>query len=138
MKIGYIKYIRIVIFKGEAMEKNNTIFNLLEKARKIEMSDILDATNAEINFKNGKMCVKTTLDDVNFTLELAFVQQREKSTKKEPILAQSRKMNYLEEVKKMLIEGKKQKDIASDLGISAAYVTQLKKEIDKNRSEDEK
>ena len=120
------------------MEKNNTISNLIEKARKIEMSDILDATNAEINFKNGKMCVKTTIDNVILTLELAFVQQIEESEKKEPILVQSRKTNYLEAVKKMLLEGKKQKDIASSLGISAAYVTQLKKEIDKNSSEVEK
>lgn len=102
-------------------------FNLPNKIGNMTVSDLMQSENSEIHYKKGKLSIRNCTDEITTTLEIASYPTGRKTTRLSSVPTQGKKADYLDDVRQMLAEGMKQKDIAFELGISESYVTQLKK-----------
>lgn len=110
------------------MMENLNISEAIDIIRDISISDIINSNNADINYCNGILRIKTNIKCIPITLTLTDSTM---ITNHKPLRKRKncKKINHLEAVKKLLEEGKKQKDIALILGISDSYVCVLKKQL---------
>ena len=104
-------------------------FNLPDKIRDMTVSDLIQSENSEIHYEKGRLSVRNCIDDITATLEISSYPTGRKTAHLSSVPTQSKKADYLDDIRQMLAEGMKQKDIAFQLGISEAYVTQLKKKL---------
>lgn len=101
--------------------------NLPDKIGNMTVSDLLQSENSEIHYKKGKLSIRNCTDEITATLEIGSYPTGRKTASLSSVPTQGKKADYLDDIRQMLSEGMKQKDIAFELGISEAYVTQLKK-----------
>ena len=101
--------------------------NLPDKIGNMTVSDLMQSENSEIHYKKGKLSIRNCTDEITTTLEIGSYPTGRKTARLSSVPTQGKKADYLDDIRQMLSEGMKQKDIAFELGISDAYVTQLKK-----------
>lgn len=115
------------------MSKHNSIspisFNLPSKIEDMTISELMHSENSEVHYKKGKLSIRNISDNMTATLEIDSHTTGRKTARLSSVPITERKSDYLDDVRQMLADGMKQKDIAFELGISEAYVTQLKKRL---------
>lgn len=103
--------------------------NLPKRIENMTIAELMNSDNSEVHYKKGKLSIRNITDDMTATLEIASFSTGRKTAKLSSVPTANKKADYLDDIRQMLADGMKQKDIAFELGISEAYVTQLKKRL---------
>jgi len=100
-------------------------FQLPKNIRNITLEDLVNMPGTEVYANEGRITMRKCTSDGVITFshrsyETGFHRTTMSSTS--PV---QRKMDYLDDIRRMKKEGMKQKDIAFELGVSEAYISQL-------------
>lgn len=98
---------------------------LPDELENIRVGDLIRDKDSEVHIQNGKITIRRVNDDSITCFEFSAYNSGRKKTSLSEVPVKCRKMEYEAEIKSMIKDGMKQKDIAFELGISPAYVSKL-------------
>ena len=98
---------------------------LPEELGDITINELINYEDTEFIKRGNKLFIRTTTDFGTATIEFETFKTDRQEKSETIVPARSIKADYVDDMKNMWDIGRKQKDIAFELGMSEAYVSQL-------------